>query len=689
MNKNEKVLARVKPISKIGNELVLGCMKITHLVNGKAIKACLLATEYEFIILEKISHESDLQIAERFYWDELFVLSTSDLRITAKTSKTVVEFEIQNASHVCLTMHTCCMRLGGKCRLDSDRIKPQSPTPLWNLYKFKYSLFKRGISAPQYLINEIETAIRQNSPILDLNKVHCSDRYLGDVLEAFVDANCFKEVVFPPSENNTNWNIIIPFVKSFKHFETLTFTEKLTNQVSHVANALANNKESRVQGLTFMKSSINADNISYFIQLVSCRKISRLTLIDAVDVSFQDKFITELSKCDAVKSLDSICIRDMPTIPADLLMKSFKSVKTFEFHNCQVVVDSLFPYLSNNNLCGIIVDGGTVIGKGLDKIPISASISNFTFSHIKWDNYSFISMWCRILNHSPQNDYISMDLSYSQAGPQVWHSFFQAYCASPAKSIKSINWSGNQVHPVFLQFCASSQNLSTLQLDGCYTAQTSGIMVANFAELMKSNNYISELIMRSVDESMKCDSSISRFIDILVSNNGLTSLDLSGQPLGDSGLNSLANMLAQNKKIKKVKYDGALGVNFDTLQLFMQKLSQRGIPIDVEWPFNEIARLRNVNGIPASNVTKLRQIWKSAVNGGKSTEPLTDIEEEPDISPVDIYSGSSSAFDEFSNSPLWKIDLPPIPEPDNSSILQNADSIYSVNELLKMMRKSD
>ncbi|EAY06135.1 hypothetical protein TVAG_067950 [Trichomonas vaginalis G3] len=691
MNKNENVLSRVKPISKIGSELVLGCMKILHFVNGKTIKACLLATEFEFIVLEKTSHDQDLQIVVRFFWDELNLLVTqSDSRIYAKTAKTEIEFEIQNAFQVCLSMHTYCTRLGGKCKLDSDRIKPQVPTSLWFLYKFKYSLFKRGISPPQYLVNEIESSLRQNLPTLDLNKIRCSNKYLPDLLNAFVDANCFKEIVFPASDKDTNWKLIIPFIQSMKYYETITFAESINTQLSQVVTALQSNNDTKLQNISFIKSKINSENMPLFSKLITCRRFSKLTLIDAIETNYIERFIKEFSELDSSKLLDTIVIKDTPTLPVDLLMKNLPSIKTFEFHNCQVQVDTIFPYLSNSNLKGIVVDGGVVSGKELDRILISPTIVNFTFSHIRWENYSLISMWCRILNHTPQSDFISMDLSYAQTGPQSWNSFFQVYCGSHAKTIKSINWSGNQIAPVFLQFCASSQNLNTLQLDGCYTAQTSNCFVSDFADMMKSNKYITELIIRGIDESSRADSSISRFLEALATNQTLLSLDLSGQPLGDNGLSALGNLLLQNKKIRKIKFDGSLDTTYDVLQHFFQKLSSRDAPCDIEWPFQEIAKLRNLNGISASSVNKLRQYWKTALSGGKSNDLITDIEEEPDISLVDVFNGSSSAFDEFSNSPLWKIDLPPIPEPDNSHILQNAASEYSVAELLKlMMQKSD
>lgn len=680
MNLNEKVLARVKPISQIGNELVIGCMKVTHFINGKSIKASLLATEFEFILMEKVTDNIELQVCERFFWDELTIISApSDLRIKLETANRQVEIEVQGAFAVALAMHTCCARLGGKCKLDSERIKPKSPTSLWNLYKFKYTLFKLETPPPQCLINRIECALRQNSPKLDLNKINCPDIYLSNLLDAFVDANCFKEIVFPASETNSNWNLISPFLKSMKHYETVTFTEKLNSSIPQVCNALSNNKESKLITMSFIKNGINADTMPFFTQLISCRRISKLILNDAVEASFMDKFVSELSRSDAAKIITTITITDMPTLNVDYLMKSLPNVKIFEFRNCQVLVDSIFQHLSNKNLQGIIIDGGLIVGKELDKIPISQSLSNFTFSHCRWENYSFISMWCRILNHMPQNDFITMDLSYAQAVPQVWHSFFQAYCNSPSKNIKSINWSGNQISPVFLQFVGSCQNLSQVCFDSCFSPQSATYFTQTFGDLMKSNSYINELVMRSYEESPRADSSLTRFIDALCSNQSITYLDLSGQPLGDSGLASLSVLLSSNKKIRKLKFDGSLNVTIDSLQQFFSKVTQRGTPIEIEWPFKDVAKLRYINGIPPCNINKLRSTWKYACTG-KHNDQLTDLEEEPD-------SMLSACMLPDSNPPYWRFDLPPIPEPENLQILQKAAESYSLTELLKLMRK--
>lgn len=690
MIKNEKVLARVKPISKIGNENILGCMKITHFSNEKSIKASFLATEFEFILFESSSPDVDIQIADRFFWDEIIRLSApSDMRIKLETSESSIEFEVPNAFQVCLAMHTCCARLGGKCKLDSDRIKPQEPTPLWNLCQFKYNLFKRGIPLPQVLVDEIETALRQSYQKLDLHALQCSENYLPDLLSAFSDSTCFKEIVVPAAAENTNWNLICPFLKTMKNFETISFTEKLNNQIPQVVNSLIANKETKLSNINFIKSGINADNMPFFTQLITCRRFNKLTLIDAVENSYFDKFIHELSKTDAIKTLNTLCICDMPTLNIDSLMKTLQLVKVFEFHNCQVPIDSILPYLSNKNLQGIIVDGGYIIGKELDKIPISSSINNFTFTHVRWENYSLISMWCRILNHIPQNNFITMDLSYALTGPQSWSSFFQAYCASPAQSIKSINWSGNQISPVFLQFLAKCQNLSQVYLDDCYTAQTYNSFISPFAEMMKTNSCITDLYMRAFDDTTRADSSLSRFLEILSSNQAILYLDLSGQPLGEQGLATLATFISNNKNLKTVKFDGSLNVSIDSLMNFFNKIMQRGVPINIEWPFAEIAKLRSISGIPASNISKLRQLWKNTCIGGNTNQPLTDIEQEPDIIRITNNTcPANSPLDDTDYHPTWKFNLPPIPEPNNTQLFQNAASIYSINELLKRMKQN-
>lgn len=691
MNINEKVLNRIKAIVKIGDETVLACMKVGHISKNKTIRACFFATEFEMMVLEKVTHEGQLQVVEKFFWNEVASLSApSDSKFIVEAKSSTVEIETPGAYAIASDVYSCVSKFTSNCQVDSattQKIKLRKPTAFSGLERFKFALFKNGISAPNSLVSGIELAIRQQKNTLDLYKLRCSDKYLSELLNVIELMPCFTHIIFPASANDSNWDIIHTFLLRTKNIESIAFTEKLNEKALACISSLHDCHNGKLQELVFMKSGITKDNVEYVKKFICAKKIPKIVFDDAIDQSYYADFFSEIGRVDAISNIESITFKNMNNLPADTAMTTFANSINFEFINCNTEIDKIVSFFQKTNIKSISVDGCTANnGKLIYAATFSPNISALTFSHCKWESYSFISMWCKILEIKPAGYPIKMDLSYAQSAPQVWQQFFQSYCGSPTKSIESINWSGNPVQDQFMRFLTESQNLHYLTLDGCFNAQNSDVMI-NFAGYMYAKTCITSLSVCGNETARADNNNFAVFLKKLANYQGLRQLNVSGQIIGDNGLEALLTLLMKNKKIDKLQYDGRVDTSYESLINFYNSIQQRGAKIDLEWPFLEIAKLRTKESVSVTSINKLRLAYKIACNAGRSVEPLTEIEEE--LPGFAAEEALNSSLEEFGNSSIWKISLPAIPEPDNGPILQSAASKYSISSLLNNLRQSE
>ena len=671
MNFNQKYFNQVSKNLHLGNEKVFGCMKVVHLFKTKPITALMLTTEFEFIFLEKVKHDGDLEVVDRFYWDDVsyFELQNDHVFVieSLKPKETSIEIEAHHADKIAIEILGFINKYKDDFQMTKKydpKIQVRPPTPLKGLQRLRLKIIKEKKNVPQAIISGIESAIRHNNNTLDLQKLKCPISFYPEILPFVKDMSNFSKIVLPTTLDNISFYISKYLFKS-DNIKSIVLSGPFNKQIP-----LIKDKEDHINELVFEKSEISDIEMLKFIAAqIKNTRINSLSLINFCKSDFYNNLFEYIT----ANYITSLSFQDMSNLPIKKIYAKFPNLTSLSFINCDIEITTAdinsFPKLNN-----LTIDKGKFnTGEDLKL----TKINTITLSHVEWIN-SFDFFW----NFSGKNPLFSLDVSYAiMQNQQQWNSFFSK-CNSIDSNISSINWSGNPITKEFITYLNGNKSFRSIILDNCFTPQNK----EQIFTLIKMNTKATAISLCGSDKYHIDSKSLEEFLEELKKKN-IEKINLSGQFFGDGGLAKLAEIILVNHSIKEVKYDGNVNASFDGLNRFFSTIGQRGIPIDLEWPFIEIAKLRTKNDVPVVSINKLRQNYKIACNGGKGFEPLTDIEEEPeDYFPEDALNNYA---EEFANDQRWEVKLDPIPEPQNDAIIQEAAKNFSVDNLLRELAQSN
>ena len=674
MNYNQKLFNLATKKLQLGNEKVIGCMKIVHMYNERGLTACLLTTEFEFILLEKLEHNGGLEVIERFFWDDVasVELKKGALCIQCdKLKENPLQICAQHPDKLAVEILEMVNKYknGFSLTKKDPKINIRPPTALKGLQRFRMKLFKEKKSAPPSLIFGIESFIRHGNDTLDLPKLKCPLSLYNEILSFVSDMSNFSKIVLPSSLDDFSK---LP-LKEAETIKSLTISGPIKKEITLWKNI------SHIKEIVFDRSDIS--NESTFDSIFRQIEGTAINSLGFVKFCKEELYSRIFSKCS--QAITSLSFKDMPNIP--IHESTYTRLNSLSFINCNVFLKTEdINYFSN--LTNITVDNGTCdFTQARPESMRLNRFNNITFTRVTWKNDSLSTF----LNSCifDKNSNISIDVSYaildSTTQKDLGNKMLSIF--SQDKNIKTLNWSGNILDDnVVNSLNSPNQSFQTIIIDNCSCNKIAGDLPA--LKLIKNNTKITSISLCGTDEHHFDAQTLEQVIEELKKNK-FEKINLSGQFFGDGGLVKLADALVRNLGIKAVKYDGNITASFDGLNKFFSIVGQRGQPIDLEWPFVEIAKLRTKNDVPVTSINKLRQNYKIACAGGTKFEPLTDIEEEPEeYLPEDALN---SYAEEFANQKRWEVELDPIPEPKNDSIIQEASTKYSIDELIKTLAQSN
>jgi len=687
MEIGKKLLTRVKPIAQIDKEEVFCCIKVKHInKKGHSVKACLVATEVGIIVLEKQNHEKDLSVSVRFIWSDVkkFIeLSDSTFQINYCSSQLVIE-SLETPNVITGLYTICCNVLSVLPEVEGIVFsrRPLCRSTRHVIMRFRFLRLSKGKEVPLSIETALESFLKEQKSTFDIRKIPNAIDYLNDILQSVHNLPILKEIILPSKSDDPLWKIYASYLENNITIESLTFTEKITKEISTVTDSLVSNPKCCVKSISFANSSLTSDNVQYLLEFLSKKPLYDLSFSSCFSPQIFSYFISRLRTFESMKYLQSLTFDQFPDINIPELFSTFNSIKTIELRKCNVDISKLIPIINNHQISSIIVDGGVASSSISDKF--SPSTNCFKFNNIKWEQYTFIEIWCILLQHSTNVPQISISLSDALCQPQVWQHFFQTYCSASIPNLTKLEWNNNPIQTQFIQFIMGCTGLNSLYLNGCFNLQNSQVF-SQFSDSLSSNRSINFLSIVGT-ESSKVSSFLPRFFETLLVNQSLVSLDISNQAFGDGGLLSLASLIVNNKRLLSIKWDMNTPSSSESLSRFFDSILERNSPIDLQWPYEDVLQLKFSRKASFEDIKGLYMQYADVIAGKRGAgKPLTDLElidtlnEQSELAP-------SVSTEELNKNPLWCIQIPPIPTPDNTQIIQQAMHNYSISNLLQQMQ---
>lgn len=544
----------------------------------------------------------------------------------------------------------------------------------------KLNAFKAKTKIPPNIVSSILNIVRQEKPTLDLLKIRGSEKFLHYILPAVSGCKTISEIIIPSNGVDAYWKIIGDFIEYNFAVQSIGFTGEITEGFQYVIQAFQKNKQTKIKELSFINSNLNTVSTPIFLHLLDVRTFNSIKFSNAFEQGSISQVLRMLGDSNEFQNIFQVAVKDTPFLPPDQLMAALKQANDVTIENCSADLGKILPFLKNSRLTSITVDGGFSNGSGLNSDQIfGPQLTTIHFPRIRWEGNSFIFLWCSLLKHAQGRTGLSLDLSKVQVGGQVWQHFFTTYCVGATPAIQEFKWNGNQVQPPLIQFLNQCEMLTKLSLDGCFGPQTMN-QFRFFCQYIASTKRLQELSIRGADGA-RLEGMAQGLLQALLNNTSVRFLDVSGQGLGDAGVSLIGQLLAINRALERVSIDDNGVTTPDTLANCFKGALAHGSAVDVGWPFADVARLRTQGGFPRPAIDALRRRCVMARSGRDAECALSPVEEEPEEACAD----GGPSLEALCQGPIWKLDLPDVPAPDNAQLLKNAAHVFSVEQLVAQM----
>ena len=213
-----------------------------------------------------------------------------------------------------------------------------------------------------------------------------------------------------------------------------------------------------------------------------------------------------------------------------------------------VLDQAVVPMISldlSQNICSQKFTGHYVL-------PIT--LTDLKLAGIDWSGTGLHSL----LSNQQYVNAVTLDVS-GQRGAKV-KNIHKALKPGPSLNIQTLVWNSNALSAKFFEYLESLDRLEKLSIDECtaYVADKDdgGGNVLNLIVMYLQNARIKEFSIRGGPNSPYQNLARELFAVIAV-HQTLEAIDVSGNSIGDSGLELLVDCLSRNTQIQRVEFDGS------------------------------------------------------------------------------------------------------------------------------------
>jgi hypothetical protein len=262
---------------------------------------------------------------------------------------------------------------------------------------------------------------------------------------------------------------------------------------------------------------------------------------------------------------------------------------------------------------------------------IPPSIQSIKADRMQWSYDGFVRFWAAAVGWRSRAPF---NVSLSNVGllADGWERFHSVLDPSGCAMMGGLNWSGNPVSWTFFDFLTAAPRLRWLDVSGSLTDDDPALSAFN--RFLKSSPSLTELIFSGSADRRLSIRDLRIVLEGIKESESLTSVTLCDHAAGPDLLVYLADVLRANHRIVAIKIGGNDIYDFSKFHVFLSKLQNRGTPLEMYWPDDE---LLHANPSQRDKMPLLRELFEFVRRG---SSPAGWVDPIP-LGPVRIASSAS------------------------------------------------
>ena len=556
-------------------------------------------------------------------------------------------------------------------------------------YRFRALILSENFETPEDLCYRVKDFAFAKCDNIDVYTIDPHGLHIPYILKSLQVDSKIKTLTVQTPMKGCLWKDLGDFVSYNTSINHIISYEPLTNEFDYFIEGFKKNPRSKIKKLSILRAKITKKYSKLIGSLVDVHPLDTLCLSNSLLGPTAIEFLSLFEKSRNLQTLNTLILDNTKNVDVSLLVRVTKNIKTLSICSSDIELCLLFGFLAyeettklekliaSNNKAKVNISEQITLPKSLKEIVIQNT-------EFKGDNLKHI---LQMANHNP----ITLDVSRATLHPSAWRRLITDYDSIENPQFTGIGWSDNQIDLETLDFFDRCENMKYLNIGGCLKPNDQ--IFPTILDFIENNNSITTLDLSVTLKTQVPVSVMPIIIATLGKNKNLLDVDLSGNPIDASCLQTLTDMLMNNRNIRKITFNMMEVNNGMIFKNFFTRLSKRGIPLEFPYPAFDIRRILTQKLIKDDEAKIIEQNIEIITKGDATidvpNETINQGLKKPIKRRIEPYGENRIPSDESviqsykdSDPKEWEVLQPQIPRPDDEKYLLSLKETFNIDQLV-------
>lgn len=461
-------------------------------------------------------------------------------------------------------------------------------------------------------------------------------------------------------------SILQIFLPNNTSIDEISFIGQPPYNFSTLVNSIVRSHK-KMTTVSFKKCDLDTLHCRSVAEWISNGTIEYLYLISSLSPIVVNSFVQNLQNNTGADKLKKFVIYEAPGIDIVPLLSYLPHIRYISLAYCDFEI-SEFLYTINNmptpSLIETAILSGNRNGRRIQpKQKYPPYLRELNLSDINWEPDSFRNIFITFIAHKPKQNpdkyvknkiifdsnnfskdfddggfdsedddvdfesdepLIKLDMSNAKMKDESWKEFFKyVQTIKTSQRLGTIRWRSNHLHKVFFLFLEKCSNLRSITLDGCFPSGDN-LLPLFVAYLSETKQNIKRLSCAGTTRRWLGPDGSKIIIQCLSSNRTIQHVNLRNNRSGRQMFIDLAQILNRNRFVESIQIDGNDVSTLVTYQNFFTSLRERGKPLKVDWPEQEMNDILQYGTADKNLVEKVRKIYLDVISGTFDADIIVD-----------------------------------------------------------------
>ncbi|OHT03185.1 hypothetical protein TRFO_06874 [Tritrichomonas foetus] len=625
---NEDLLNMIKDCYPSFEADHANCVQMITKVNrhGAHDERILALTDYNAYLFTPSLLKRSARISRYFRWDTLLAIRTESILsfqlVFKDGTMTLID---QNSVQLVVSVATHISNIllkheWPKFEFDPEYLDGYKQSSDAMIKRMMFKSYVAGTELPEGLIKEMKIL---NSKIIKMNENIPIPFYLKRFIEFYPYTEFIlaaievcpqiKRLIVPYKPKQPYWEFLANFLRTNRTITSLEIYDDPNHpKFKDFYESFAINPNNQIDDISFNNGKFNQMFVVNLAIILESKCFHRLILNNGVTADGFQIMASMMPNVKGFKSLVAFQLSQCRSIQPNTIISNLPQLTVLRLEDCNIEVADVFIALNDLPESHIreLNLGKNRLTVSLDsnlKLPKDLKILNL--DNLTIENNALLFLIYLLSQEISRENKLILSICRLKMSNEQWDEL-NTYLYSIYILMNTLLFDQNRIGNGFITFFEKC-NLQKLSVKGCLA--TGDPILTSFTTSIQKNTTIKELNIGGAEGCFLGDS-LPNLLNVIIENQSITSLDISGNMTGITIYDSVLNLLEKNPRIKEISLDGNNHTNGDAIKQFYSNVRQFKRRVFVQTPINDITAMKNAKLLNERDINELWVIIKQFQN---------------------------------------------------------------------------